>query len=89
MAYRPLFSGPAVDRTPELQFQRRDGEIELSRADARARGISAGDTVAVRSNGTSRELRACVATDLRRGTVRIPRGDAEGLHAYVEVSPGA
>jgi NADH dehydrogenase/NADH:ubiquinone oxidoreductase subunit G len=89
VAYRPLFSGPAVDRTPELQFQRRDGEIDLSRADARARGIGAGDTVAVRSNGTSRALRARVAGDVLPGTVRIPRRDAEGLHAYVEVTPGA
>ncbi len=38
LTYRPLFSGPAVERTPELAFQRPDGEIELARADARARG---------------------------------------------------
>jgi len=89
VAYRPLFSGPAVDRTPELHFQRPDGEIELSRFDARARGIRNGNTVTVRSNGTSRQLRARLAGDVRRGTVRLPRADAEGLHAYVEVRVGA
>ncbi len=35
VAYRPLFSGAAVERTPELQFQRPAGELQLSRADAR------------------------------------------------------
>ena len=28
LTYKPLFSGPAVDRTPELDFQRRAGEVE-------------------------------------------------------------
>ena len=86
LAYRPLFSGPAVERTPELQFQRRGGEIELARADARARGIRTGDTVTVRSNGTSKELRARLASDLRAGTVRLTSADAEGLHRHVEVT---
>jgi NADH dehydrogenase/NADH:ubiquinone oxidoreductase subunit G len=86
LAYRPLFSGPAVERTPELQFQRRSGEIELARADARARGIRTGDAVTVTSNGTSRELRARLSSDVRAGAVRLARDDAEGLHAFVEVT---
>src|SRR5205814_3494896 len=32
--YRPLFSGPAVERTPELQFQRPLAEVEVSRHDS-------------------------------------------------------
>ncbi|HWJ43779.1 MAG TPA: molybdopterin-dependent oxidoreductase, partial [Gaiellaceae bacterium] len=51
--YRPLFSGPAVERTPELEFQRPRPEVELSEEDARARDIRTGDEVTVRSNGTS------------------------------------
>ncbi|MFY9581077.1 MAG: molybdopterin-dependent oxidoreductase, partial [Gaiellaceae bacterium] len=51
--YRPLFSGPAVERVPELQFQRPAAEIELAEDDAHARGIRNGDDVTVRSNGTS------------------------------------
>jgi predicted molibdopterin-dependent oxidoreductase YjgC len=86
IAYRPLFSGPAVERTPELQFQRPRGEIELARDDARARGIGPGDAVTVSSNGTSVALRARIGRDLAAGTVRIARDDAEALHAFVEVA---
>src|SRR4051794_28492362 len=85
LTYRPLFSGPAVDRTPELAFQKPGGEIELARADARARGIATGDTVTVGSNGTSIALRARIARDLPPGVARMPRGEARGLHEFVEV----
>jgi NADH dehydrogenase/NADH:ubiquinone oxidoreductase subunit G len=86
VAYRPLFSGPAVDRTPELEFQRPPAEVQLARADAQARGIRNGQTVTVSSNGTSVELRARIARDLRAGTIRVPREHAGDLHATVEVS---
>jgi len=86
VTYRPLFSGAAVERTPELAFMRPNGEVELAPDDARARGIGGGDTVTVRSNGTARELRARIAHDLAPGLVRIPRDDAAGLHEDVEVS---
>jgi predicted molibdopterin-dependent oxidoreductase YjgC len=86
VAYRPLFSGPAVDRTPELQFQRPSGDVQISRADAKARGIRHGATVTVSSNGTSVELRAQIARDLAAGTVRVAAPDAGDLHAIVEVT---
>jgi NADH dehydrogenase/NADH:ubiquinone oxidoreductase subunit G len=86
VTYRPLFSGPAVERTPELQFQRGDDEVELSYDDARARGIRGGDTVTVTSNGTSLQLRARLSRELPAGTVRIPRDTAADLHATVEVA---
>ena len=85
LTYRPLFSGPAVERTPELQFQRPGSEIELARPDARARGIANGDEVTVSSNGTSVSRRARIARDLPAGVVRMPRSEAEGLHELVEV----
>ena len=50
--YRALFSGPAVERVPQLDFQRPRPEVELASADAERRGIQAGDAVLVRSNGT-------------------------------------
>ncbi len=36
VAYKPLFSGPAVERVEELAFQRPRPEVALARADARA-----------------------------------------------------
>jgi predicted molibdopterin-dependent oxidoreductase YjgC len=83
--YRPLFSGPAVERTPELEFQRPAAEVELSAEDARARNISAGDEVTVSSNGTSVTLRARLAHDVRAGIVRIPEEFAGELQPSVEV----
>jgi NADH dehydrogenase/NADH:ubiquinone oxidoreductase subunit G len=87
VAYRPLFSGAAVERTPELDFQEPAAEIQLSREDAEARGIRSGQTVTVSSNGTSVELRAQVARDLQAGVARVPRRHAGELHATVEVRP--
>jgi NADH-quinone oxidoreductase subunit G len=86
VAYRPLFSGPAVERVPELQFQRPDPEVELSRRDAERLGVANGQDVTVRSNGTSRTLRARLADDLAEGAVRIAADYAEGLEPRVEIS---
>jgi anaerobic selenocysteine-containing dehydrogenase len=87
VAYRPLFSGAAVERTSELEFQKPDAEIQLSRDDAKARGIKNGQTVSVSSNGTSIELRARIAKDVQDGVVRVARDHAGDLHASVEVNP--
>jgi NADH-quinone oxidoreductase subunit G len=83
--YRPLVSGPAVERVRELAFQRPDREVEISVADAERRGISSGDDVHVRSNGTSVELRARVNRKLLEGVARIADEHAADLHATVEV----
>ncbi len=84
--YRPLFSGPAVDRTPELAFQRAAPEIELSEQDARSVDIRSGDEVTVRSNGTSVRLRARLSRDVRAGVVRIADEHAGDLQPSVEVT---
>ena len=83
--YRPLFSGPAVDRVSELQFQRPEPEVELSRADADRRKIQTGDAVTVSHNGTSVELRARISRGLRDGVVRIAAEHAGDLGGTVEV----
>jgi NADH-quinone oxidoreductase subunit G len=85
--YKPLFSGPAVERVPELEFQRPGAELEISPADAAARAIPRGARVVVRSNGTSVELRARFNRRLRPGTVRAPRDYVEELSQQVEVAP--
>jgi NADH-quinone oxidoreductase subunit G len=84
--YRPLFSGPAVERTPELSFQRAQAEVELSEEDARSRDIRPGDEVTVRSNGTSVTLRARLSSDVRAGVVRIAEEHAGELQPSVEVT---
>ena len=86
VTYRPLFAGPAVDRVPELEFQRPGPEVELARDDARRLGIANGQTVTVRSNGTSVELRARLTRELSPGVVRIPEIHAAGLEGHVEIA---
>jgi NADH-quinone oxidoreductase subunit G len=84
--YRPLFSGPAVERIPELQFQRPQPEVELSEEDARKLAIANGEQVTVRSNGTSVTLRARVSRELRPGVVRVAEDYAGDLQPGVEVT---
>ncbi len=84
--YRPLFSGPQVERVRELQFQRPEREIELAAADAERRQVATGDTVVVRSNGTSVELRARINRRLAEGIARIADEHAADLHPTIEVA---
>jgi NADH-quinone oxidoreductase subunit G len=83
--YKALFSGPAVERVSELQFQRPAAEVELSSADARERGIANGAPVLVSHDGTSKALRARVTPELRAGIARIADEHAEDLGGMVEV----
>ena len=83
--YRPLFSGPSVERVKELRFQRPAREVELSPADAERRSIATGDAVAVRSNGTSVELVARVNRKLLEGVARVAEEHSHDLHADVQV----
>jgi anaerobic selenocysteine-containing dehydrogenase len=77
-----------VERVRELAFLRPVREVELSAADAERRGISSGDEVSVRSNGTSVELRASVNRRLVAGVARVAEEHAADLHANVEVVKG-
>jgi NADH-quinone oxidoreductase subunit G len=86
VAYRPLFSGPAVERVPELQFQRPPAVLEIAADDARARSIAPGDDVEIRSNGTSATLRARISRTLPKGTVRAADEHVSGLARDVEVT---
>jgi anaerobic selenocysteine-containing dehydrogenase len=88
VAYKPLFSGAAVERVPELQFQRPQAEIEISADDARTRGIANGDAITVSANGTSVTLRARVNRKLRAGIARVPQEHANGLQGTVELGTG-
>ena len=85
VAYKPLFSGAAVERVTELQFQRPQPELELSADDARRRRIAAGDLVTVGSNGSAITLPARVNRRLRTGIARVALEHAGGLGGIVEV----
>jgi NADH-quinone oxidoreductase subunit G len=85
LRYRPLFSGPQVERVPELQFQRPRREVALSHEDAVRRGIANGDLVALRSNGTTVELAARIDRGLAPGVARVAEEHAADLHQRVEV----
>src|SRR5919201_483243 len=84
--YRPLFSGAAVERVPELQFQRPAAEVELSAKDADRLKIKRGEPVSLRSNGTTVELRAEINKRLKAGVARVAEEHARDLHPTVEVS---
>ena len=86
VAYKPLFSGAAVERVTELQFQRPQPELELSAADARRRRIVTGDLVTVGSNGSAITLPARVNRRLRTGIARIALEHASGFGGIVEVA---
>jgi NADH-quinone oxidoreductase subunit G len=85
LRYRPLFSGPQVERVAELQFQRPAPEVALSAPDADRRGIATGDAVSLRSNGTTVELRARIDPRLVEGVARVAEEHAGDLHLEVEV----
>jgi predicted molibdopterin-dependent oxidoreductase YjgC len=86
VAYKALFSGAAVERVAELQFQRPQPELELSAQDARRRKIATGDLVTVGSNGSAITLPARVNRRLRAGIARVALEHANGLGGIVEVA---
>jgi NADH-quinone oxidoreductase subunit G len=86
VAYKPLFSGAAVERVAELQFQRPQPELEISAGDARRRKIATGDHVTVGSNGSAITLTARVNRHLRDGIARVALEHANGLQGIVEVA---
>jgi NADH-quinone oxidoreductase subunit G len=86
VAYKPLFSGAAVERVTELQFQRPRPELELSADDARRRKIATGDLVTVGSNGSAITLPARVNRRLHAGIARVALEHANGLGGIVEVA---
>ena len=89
VAYKPLFSGAAVERVTELQFQRPQPEVELSAEDAGWRNIETGDLVTVGSNGNAITLPARVNRRLGKGIARVAIEHANGLGGIVELARAA
>jgi NADH-quinone oxidoreductase subunit G len=86
VAYRPLFSGPAVERVSELQFQRPRAEITLNRAQAEQKGIRTGDLVTVSQNGTSLQLRAKLSSSARPDVALVAMEHSNGLSGSVHLT---
>ena len=87
--YRPLFSGPAVERVPELQFQRPPPRSSCPRRTRTSAGSSTGDAVhgaarTARRSSSARAINArarapasCASPSEHAGEPRRPRrGDA-------------
>jgi NADH dehydrogenase/NADH:ubiquinone oxidoreductase subunit G len=87
VAYKPLFSGPAVERVSELQFQRPRAEAEISADDARARGIANGERMTLAAAGHTVTLQARVNKKLSAGIVRVAHEHAGGLQGFVDIAP--
>src|SRR5262249_43017465 len=71
VGYRQLMSGPTVEHTPALEFQRRHG-IEIAHGDAQALGIATGDRVEVSFGPEVAVGAAIVQRRLLAGVVRLP-----------------
>ena len=88
VAYKPLFSGAAVERVTELQFQRPQPELELSADDAGGAGSRPATSSPSGSNGSAITLPARVNRRLRTGIARVALEHADGLGGIVEVAEG-
>jgi NADH-quinone oxidoreductase subunit G len=94
--YRPLWAHKDVDLSPALQFIRAKQVVELSKADADARGIGEGDRVEI-GNGTRIPATARVRAAIPAGSVFVAEGIAEhnanvlthGTVAVHRVGPGS
>jgi NADH-quinone oxidoreductase subunit G len=89
VCYKPLFSGPAVERVSELQFQRPQAEVTIARAEAEAIGLANGDLATVSSNGHSVELRVRLSKSLRSGVALIAGEHASGLIGRISIALSA
>jgi NADH-quinone oxidoreductase subunit G len=94
--YRSIWAAPEVEASPALQFLEASQRAELSPDDARRLGVSAGDRVAITSNGSRVEATVAVRGAVPAGFVfleeAIAQDGANVLTAgdgpvLVEVSP--
>jgi NADH-quinone oxidoreductase subunit G len=94
--YRDLWSGETTERNPALRFLAPKQRVELAPVDAERLGVSQGDEVDVRSNGTSLRARVLIRERMRPGAAFLIEGTAEqnatalaGAPAVEITKPGA
>ena len=75
--FRDLWADEVTERNPALRFLRPEQRVELAIADAERLGISQGDEVEVRSNGSAVRARATIRERMRPGAVFLIAGTAQ------------
>ena len=75
--YRDLWAAEVTDRSPALRFLAPKQQVELAPSDAERLGLSQGDDVEVRSNGTSLRARVMIRERMRPGAAFLIEGTTE------------
>ena len=75
--YRDLWAAEVTDRSPALRFLAPTQTVELAPADADRLGLSQGEEVDVRSNGTSLRAKVMIRERMRPGAAFLIEGTAE------------
>jgi predicted molibdopterin-dependent oxidoreductase YjgC len=90
--YRDLWAAEVTDRSPALRFLAPKQTLDVSLSDAERAGLSDGDDVSVRSNGTSVAARVKVRERMRPGSAFLIDGLGDGASSLagerVEISKG-
>jgi NADH-quinone oxidoreductase subunit G len=74
--YRDLWASEVTERNPALRFLTAEQRVELAVADAERLGVSDGDEVDVRSNGSSVRARVALRERMRPGAAFLIAGTA-------------
>ena len=74
--YRDLWASAVTERNPALRFLTPGQRVELAVADGRELGLSDGDEVLVRSNGTSVRARVALRERMKPGSAFLIEGTA-------------
>jgi NADH-quinone oxidoreductase subunit G len=72
--YRDLWAAEVTDRSPALRFLAPRQTVELAPSDAERLGVSQGDEVDVKSNGTSLRARVMIRERMRPGAAFLIEG---------------
>ena len=75
--YRDLWAGEVTERNPALRFLAPAQRVELAVADGERLGLTDGDEVEVRSNGSSVRARVALRERMRPGAAFLIEGTAE------------
>jgi NADH-quinone oxidoreductase subunit G len=75
--YRDIWAAEATDRSPALRFLAPKQTVEIAPADAERLGLSHGEEVEARSNGTAVRARVAIRERMRPGAVFMIEGTVD------------